>query len=330
MKMRKLRELEVSAVGLGIMGMSHGYGTVPDKDAAISLIRQAYEAGCTFFDTAEGHGAGENERILGEALEPFRSQVVIATKFGGPKVEGDHLGVQEYTPAEIKQHCEASLKRLGTDHIDLYYQHRVSKQVTPEEVAECMGELIKEGKILAWGQSMATPDEIRRANAVTPLSAVQSEYSIMERSVEQEVLPVCGELGIGFVPFAPLASGFLSGKVRSGTHYEGDDVRRVITRFSDENIEANQPLLDLLHRFAEQKGATPAQISLAWMLHKYDFIVPIPGSRNIQCVKENLGAADVELTASEFEQIEAELANIEIHGNRTDEDIVFGLKGETR
>lgn len=330
MRKRKLRNLEVSAVGLGIMGLSHGYGTVPDKAEAIALIQKAYEMGCTFFDTAEGYGAGENERILGEALKPFRDKVIIATKFGGPKIEGDHLGVQEYTPAEIRQHCEASLARLGTDHIDLYYQHRVSKKVTPEEVAECMGELIKEGKILAWGMSMATPDEIRRANAITPLSAIQSEYSIMERSVEKDVLPVCEELGIGFVPFAPLASGFLSGKVQIGTKYEGDDVRRVITRFSDENIRANQPLLDLLKQFAQEKGATPAQVSLAWMLHKKEFIVPIPGSRNIGRIQENLGAADVKLTEEEFQQIEKELSAIEIYGNRTDEDIVFGLKGEKK
>ncbi len=330
MKTRKLRDLEVSAIGLGIMGMSHGYGVVPDKTEAIRLIRAAYEAGCTFFDTAEGYGAGENERILGEALGLYRDKVVIATKFGGPKIEGNRLGVQEYTPVEIKQHCEASLRRLGTDHIDLYYQHRVSKQVSPEEVADCMGQLIKEGKILAWGQSMSTADEIRRANAVTPLSAVQSEYSIMERSVEKDVLPVCEELGIGFVPFAPLASGFLSGKISSGMKFEGDDVRRAISRFTDANINANQPLLELLHRFAAEKNATPAQVSLAWMLCKKEFIVPIPGSRKIERVTENLGAADVELTTDEFNQIEAELAKIEIYGNRTDEDIVFGLREEQK
>lgn len=325
MKTRKLRNLEVSAIGLGIMGMSHGYGAVPERSEAVKLIRQAYELGCTFFDTAEGYGAGDNERILGEALKPIRNKVVIATKFGGPKVEGDKLGVQEYMPEEIKQHCEASLERLGTDHIDLYYQHRVSRRVTPEEVAECMGELIKEGKILAWGQSMATPEEIRRANAVTPLTAVQSEYSVMERSVEKDVLPLCEELGIGFVSFAPLASGFLSGKIKSGTKYEGDDVRRAITRFRNENVDANQPLLELLKQFAAQKNATPAQVSLAWMLCKKDFIVPIPGSRRLERIQENLGAADVELNAEEFAQIEAKLSKIEIYGNRTDEDIVFGL-----
>lgn len=326
MKIRKLRDLEVSAIGLGIMGMSHGYGAVPERSEAIRLIQQSYDLGCTFFDTAEGYGAGDNEKILGEALKPIRNKVVIATKFGGPKIQGDKLGVQEYTPAEIKQHCEASLKRLGTDHIDLYYQHRVSKINTPEEVAYCMGELIKEGKILAWGQSMATPEEIRRANAVTPLTAIQSEYSIMERAVEKDVLKVCEELGIGFVPFAPLASGFLSGKITKSTKYEGDDVRRAITRFSEENINANMPLLRLLQKFAAEKKATPAQISLAWMLHKKDFIVPIPGSRKLDRVQENLGAADVELTSEEFAQIEVELSKIEIYGNRTDEDIVFGLR----
>lgn len=327
MKYRKLRDLEVSAVGYGCMGMSHGYGAVPERQEAVHLIRYAYEqGGCTFFDTAEGYGAGDNESLLGEAVAPFRDKVVIATKFGGPKIEGDRLVPQEYTPAEIKRHCEASLKRLGTDHIDLYYQHRVSRVVTPEEVADCMGELIREGKILAWGQSMPTPDEIRRAHAVTPLTAIQSEYSIMERSVEAEVLPVCEELGIGFVPFSPLAGGFLSGRITEGQKYEGDDVRRSISRYTDENIRANRRLLDLLREYAARHAATPAQISLAWMLEKKPFIVPIPGSRKEERILENLGATGVELTADEFAEIEAALAQIEIHGNRTDEDIVFGLR----
>lgn len=325
MKYRTLRDLKVSSVGYGCMGMSHGYGATPERAEAIRLIRYAYEqGGCTFFDTAEGYGAGDNERLLGEAVAPFRNKVVIATKFGGPKIEGDKLVPQEYTPAEIKQHCEASLKRLGTDHIDLYYQHRVSRIVTPEEVAYCMGELIREGKILAWGQSMATPDEIRRAHTVTPLTAIQSEYSIMERTVEKEVLPICEELGIGFVPFSPLASGFLSGKVMEGARYIGDDVRKSITRFKEENVAANQPLLELLKQFAAAKQATPAQISLAWMLYKKDFIVPIPGSRKEERILENLNASEVELTSEEFARIETELSRIEIHGNRTDEDIAFG------
>lgn len=328
MKYRKLRNLDVSAIGYGCMGMSHGYGPVPERKEAIRLIRYAYEQGCTFFDTAEGYAAGDNELLVGEAVRPFRDRIVVATKFGGPRVEGDRLVPIEYTPAEIKAHCEASLKRLGTDHIDLYYQHRVSRRVTPEEVAGCMGDLIREGKILAWGQSMPSVEEIRRAHAVTPLSAVQSEYSIMERSVEKDVLPICEELGIGFVPFSPLASGFLSGKIDAGTRYEGDDVRRAITRFREDNIAANQPLLELLRRFAKEKDATPAQISLAWMLHKKGFIAPIPGSRKEERIRENLRAAEVVLSPAEFAQIEHELDKIEIHGNRTDEDIVFGLRGQ--
>lgn len=326
MKYRNLRNLEVSAIGYGCMGLSHGYGKVPEHGEAIRLIREAYNQGCTFFDTAEGYGLGGNEELLGEAVSTFRDKVVIATKFGGPMIDGDKLVPREYTPAEIKQHCEASLKRLRTDHIDLYYQHRVSRKVTPEEVADCMGQLIKEGKIRAWGQSMPTADEIRRAHAVTPLAAVQSEYSIMERSVETDVLPVCEELGIGFVAFSPLASGFLSGKIAAGQHYESDDVRRAITRFNDDNIRSNQPLLDALREIAAAKNATMAQISLAWMLAKRPFIVPIPGSRTMERIRENLGAADVVLSKDEFEQLEAELSKIEIFGNRTDEDIVFNLR----
>ena len=206
------------------------------------------------------------------------------------------------------------------------YQHRVSRKITPEEVADCMGQLIKEGKIRAWGQSMPTADEIRRAHAVTPLAAVQSEFSIMERSVETDVLPVCEELGIGFVAFSPLASGFLSGKIVAGQHYKGDDVRRAITRFNDDNIRSNQPLLDALREIAVAKNVTMAQISLAWMLAKRPFIVPIPGSRTTERIRENVGAADVVLTNDEFEQFEAELSKIEIFGNRTDEDIVFNLR----
>lgn len=326
MEYRKLRNLEVSAIGYGCMGLSHGYGKTPKHGEAIRLIREAYNQGCTFFDTAEGYGLGGNEELLGEAVSTFRDKVVIATKFGGPMIDGDKLIPREYTPAEIKQHCEASLKRLRTDYIDLYYQHRVSRKVTPEEVADCMGQLIKEGKIRAWGQSMPTADEIRRAHAVTPLAAVQSEYSIMERSVETDILPVCEELGIGFVAFSPLASGFLSGKIAAGQHYEGDDVRRAITRFNDDNIRSNQPLLDALREIAAAKNATMAQISLAWMLAKRPFIVPIPGSRTTERIWENLGAADVVLTKDEFEQLEAGLSKIEIFGNRTDEDIVFNLR----
>lgn len=306
--------LEVSAVGYGCMGLSHGYGAVPEHDEAIRLIRKAYELGCTFFDTAEEYGAGHNELLVGEAIEPFRDKIVLATKLHLNSSEGD-------TETVIRRHLEESMKRLRTDYIDLYYQHRIEEDDKLEEVAEVMGKLVKEGKIRGWGQSQATPDQIRRAHAIAPLTAIQSEYSMMERMFEKEVIPTCEELGIGFVAFSPIASGFLSGKYTNRSTYSGDDVRRVITRFSKENVEANQPLLDLLHKVAAAKNATPAQISLAWMLHKKDFIVPIPGMRRDERIIENLGAADVELTDKEFEQIEAELAKIEIHGNRTDEDI---------
>ena len=318
MKTRKLRNLEVSAVGLGCMGFSHGYGLASDRKEAIGLIRKAFELGCNFFDTAEGYAAGSNEELVGEALKPIRNNVILATKF---RIANNEAGSREKTLESIRKHLDASLKRLDTDHVELYYQHRVNKDIPVEEIAYCMGILIKEGKILGWGQSQSTEEEIRRAHNVTPLTAIQSEYSIMERMFEKDIIPACGELGIGFVPFSPLASGFLSGKYNADTKYEGDDVRRVITRFNKENMAANQPLLDLLKKYAEQKNATPAQISLAWMLHKKEYIVPIPGSRKIERIQENLTATDVELTSDEYSQIELELSKIEIHGNRTDEDI---------
>lgn len=303
----------VSAIGLGCMGFSHGYGPGPDHGEAIRLIRTAYELGCTFFDTAESYAAGENETLVGEAIRPFRQQVILATELHIP--DGGNL---EQT---IRAHLEASLKRLGTDYVDLYYQHRVNKTIPVEEVAGVMGKLIGEGKIRGWGQSQATEEKLRRAHAVTPITAIQSEYSMMERMFEKDVLPACRELGIGFVPFSPLGAGFLSGRYTSRDSYTGDDVRRVITRFSKENMDANQPLLDLLRRFAEAKQATPAQISLAWMLHKWDFLVPIPGMRKAERIKENFGATDIVLTDSEFEALEQALAQVRIYGNRTDEDI---------
>lgn len=305
--------LTVSVIGLGCMGFSHGYGPGPDRGESIRLIRTAYELGCTFFDTAESYAAGENETLVGEAIRPFRQQVILATKLHIP--DGENL---EQT---IRAHLEASLKRLGTDYVDLYYQHRVNKTIPVEEVAGVMGKLIDEGKIRGWGQSQATEEELRRAHAVTPITAIQSEYSMMERMFEKDVLPACRELGIGFVPFSPLGAGFLSGRYTSRNTYTGDNVRRVITRFSKENMDANQPLLDLLRRFAVAKQATPAQISLAWMLHKWDFLVPIPGMRNAERMKENFGAADIVLTDSEFEALEQALAQVRIYGNRTDEDI---------
>ena len=310
----KQNALTVSAVGLGCMGFSHGYGPGPDHAASVQLIRTAFDLGCTFFDTAESYGAGENEKLVGEAVKPFRKDIVLATKLHIPEGITDVEGV-------IRQHLDDSLRRLGTDYVDLYYQHRMNKTIPPEEVAGVMGKLIEEGKIRGWGQSQSTEDEVRRAHAVTPITAIQSEYSMMERMFEKDVLPACRELGIGFVPFSPLRAGFLSGKYTSQDVYTGDDVRRVSTRFTKENMDANQPLLDLLHQFADAKGATPAQISLAWMLHKWDFLVPIPGMRKVERMKENFGAAEVTLTEAEFEQLETKLAKIPIHGNRTDEDI---------
>ena len=319
MKTRKLNGLEVSAIGYGSMGLSMGYGAIPEKEDAIRLIQQAYDLGCTFFDTAAMYAMGANEQLVGEALKGMHDKVVIATKFLFQKDwEGN-------SPARLMQELsarlEGSLTALGTDHIALYYQHRVNKDIPVEDIAYCMGEFIKQGKILGWGQSQATPEEIKRAHAVTPLTAIQSEYSIMERRFEADVIPVCEELGIGFVAFSPLANGFLSGKVNPDAEYTGMDARRVITRFNKDNIVANQPLLDVIHQFAVTKHATPAQISLAWMLHKKDFIVPIPGSRNPERMAENLGAADITLTDIEYASIEAELGKINIHGNRADEDI---------
>ncbi len=321
MKKRKIGAagLEVSAVGYGCMGLSHGYGETPEKNEAIALMRNAYELGCNFFDTAEAYGAGENEKLVGEGIAPIRQNIILATKF---RIYLDEeVSTMPQLMKAVESHLDASLKRLKTDYVDLYYQHRVSKQIPVEAIAWCMGELIKKGKIRGWGQSQSTAEQIRLAHAVTPMTTVQSEYSMMERTFEKDVIPACGELGIGFVPFSPLGSGFLSGKYTPAQEYKGDDVRRVITRFEKENMVANQPLLDLLHQFAQEKNATPAQISLAWMLHKYKFLVPIPGSRKPERIAENLHAADLELTPEEFNRIEAELANIEIHGNRTDEDI---------
>lgn len=323
MKTRKIGKLEVSAVGYGCMGLSHGYGATPDKNDAIKLIRSAFEFGCTFFDTAEGYAFGQNEALVGEALHPFRSDVVISTKFGGPKVVGTHLEPQELTPAEIRRHCEESLRRLQTDHIDVYYQHRVSEKVSVEEVAGCIGELMKEGKVVEWGLSQPTGEQIRRAHAVTPIATVQSEYSMMERYVEPEVLPVCKELGISLVPFSPLASGFLSGKEKADMVYQGDDVRQFITRFEDENIKKNQPLLELVNEFATSKNATYAQIALAWLMAKDERIIPIPGGRKLQRMQENFGASEVEFTPEEFVELDRRLHELVIYGNRTDEEIVF-------
>lgn len=316
MKIRKLHDLKVSAIGYGCMGLSHGYGPVPEANECCRLIRKAFENGCTFFDTAESYGAGDNEEKVGNALAPIRKEVIVATKFHLPQAE-----VPTDLNKEITSHLDASLKRLQMDYIDLYYLHRINPAVPVEEIAVVMGKLIKSGKIRGWGMSQCTADEIQRANRITELTAVQSEYSIMERMFEKGVIPLCQKLNIGFVPFSPLAAGFLSGKYKPGYQYIGDDVRRVITRFSEKNILANQHLLETLQNLALKKEVTTAQISLAWMLHKYNFVVPIPGSRTDERIIENLGAVNVELSPEEFTELETQLAKITIFGNRTDEDI---------
>lgn len=318
MKVRELGSLEVSAIGYGCMGLSIGYGSAPAKEDAVKLIRGAYDMGCTLFNTAEFYGMGANEELLGDALKDIRSKVVISNKFWIQKWENKS---SKQLMQELRNRLESSLTRLGTDHIELYTQARVNENIPVEDVAYCMGEFIREGKILGWGQSQATADEIKRAHAVTPLTAIESEYSMMERMFEKDVIPLCEKLNIGFMAFSPLANGFLSGKVNSNTEFTGMDARRVITRFDKDNMAANQPLLDVLHQFAEEKDATPAQISLAWMLNKKDFIVPIPGSRKYHRIEENLDAANVQLTENEFNQIETELSKIEIHGDRKDEDL---------
>lgn len=319
MKKRKLRNLEASAIGLGCMGFSHGYGEIPSEEESISIIRKAFEEGCNFFDTAEGYGNGHNERLVGAALKPIRDKVVIATKF---RVTPEEIEKSKTLLEAIRKHLNKSLSNLDTNYIDLYYLHRVNPNVSVEDIAECMSVFYNEGLIKGWGISQPTEDYIRKANAIFPLSAVQSEYSMMERMFEKDVIPTCQELGIGFVPFSPLASGFLSGKIKSNDSYSGDDVRRVITRFDASNVDANQPLLEMLHKYAEDKNATAAQISLSWMLHKYNNLVPIPGSKRLDRIIENFKAADVELSNEKFNNIEIELSKIEIYGNRTDEDIV--------
>ena len=313
------KDLRVSAVGLGCMGFSHAYGAPTEKSEAVKTLRDSLDLGYTFFDTAECYGPYTNEEIVGKAFAHCRDKVILATKFGVTHAPNRSL-IMDSRPETIRKSVEGSLKRLKTDYIDLYYQHRIDPKIAPEEVAAVMAELIKEGKITHWGISEANEAYLRRANAVCRVTAIQNRYSMMYRDYEK-LFPVLEELNIGFVAFSPLASGFLSGKYTKDMHYSGDDVRRVITRFYKENVEANQPLLDLLHEFAREKHATPAQVSLAWMLHKRDFIVPIPGMRRDERIVENLGAVEVELSDAEFERIEQALSRIVIHGNRTDQDI---------
>jgi aryl-alcohol dehydrogenase-like predicted oxidoreductase len=322
MKKRKLgnSNLEVSSVGLGCMGMSVSYGPPADKQKMISLIRTAVERGITLFDTAEGYGPFTNEELLGEALAPVRDQVVIATKFGF-KFEGDKQSGTDSRPAHIKEVAEASLKRLKTDYIDLFYQHRVDPDVAIEDVAGAVKELIEEGKVKHFGLSEAGVQTIRRAHAVQSVTALQSEYSLWWREPEAEVLPTVEELGIGFVPFSPLGRGFLTGKIDENTTFNSSDFRNIVPRFTPEARRANQALVDLLNRVAERKKATPAQIALAWLLAQKPWIVPIPGTTKAQRLEENIGAASVELTSDDLRDIDDAASTITVQGARYPESM---------
>jgi aryl-alcohol dehydrogenase-like predicted oxidoreductase len=309
--------LEVSALGLGCMGLSFGYGNSIAKEDAIKLIRAAYEKGVTFFDTAEAYGPGDNEELLGEALEPFRKEVVIATKFGFK--EGKTVLGTDSRPQNIRAVAEASLKRLRTDVIDLFYQHRVDPNVPIEDVAGAVKDLIKEGKVKHFGLSEAGVGTIRKAHAVQPVTALQSEYSLWWREPEAEILPTLEELGIGFVPFSPLGKGFLTGKIDENTTFDKSDFRNTVPRFSEENRKANQALVDLLGRIAKEKGATNAQIALAWLLAQKPWIVPIPGTTKVHRLEENIGAAAITLNDDDLKEINQALSTIEIQGVRYSE-----------
>ncbi len=320
MQKRKLGKsnLEVSAVGLGCMGMSFGYGPAADKKEMISLLRSAVERGITFFDTAEVYGPFTNEELVGEALSPFRGQVVIATKFGfklDPNGGPQWVGLDS-RPEHIKEVAEGSLKRLKVDAIDLFYQHRVDPEVPIEDVAGAVKDLIQEGKVKHFGLSEAGAQTIRRAHAVQPVTAVQSEYSLWWRDPEAEVLPTLEELGIGFVPFSPLGKGFLTGKINENTTFDSSDFRNIVPRFTPEARKANQALVDLLRKIAERKKATPAQIALAWLLAQKPWIVPIPGTRKLERLDENIGAVAVELTSDDLSEIDSAASKITVQGAR--------------
>jgi aryl-alcohol dehydrogenase-like predicted oxidoreductase len=326
MKKRKLGNsgLEVSALGLGCMGMSANYGPAADKQEMVALIRTAVERGVTFFDTAEAYGPFANEELVGEALAPLRDQVVIATKFGfdiDPNT-GSRTGGLNSQPEHVKAVAEASLKRLRTDVIDLFYQHRVDPDVPIEDVAGAVKDLIQAGKVKHFGLSEAAAQTIRRAHAVQPVTAVQSEYSLWTRDPEAEVLPACEELGIGFVPFSPLGAGFLTGKIDTDTTFHSTDFRNISPRFTPEARQANQALVDLLGKIAAEKHATPAQIALAWLLAQKPWIVPIPGTTKLSRLEENSGAADIELTTEDLREIENAVSKITIQGARLPETVL--------
>ena len=303
----------VSALGFGCMGLSFGYGPAVDRQHGIALIRDAFERGITFFDTAEAYGA-LNEEMLGEAVAPFRDRVVLATKFGFKN--GDSRSGMDSRPERIRAVAEASLKRLRTERIDLFYQHRVDPDVPMEDMAGTVKDLIAEGKVRHFGLSEAGVESIRRAHAVQPVVALQSEYSLWWREPQKAILPLCEELGIGFVPFSPLGKGFLTGKIDENTAFDKDDFRNIVPRFSPEARKANQALIDLLGRIAGERQATPAQIALAWLLAQKPWIVPIPGTTRLHRLEENLGAGNVELASQDLERIDTALARIVIEGDR--------------
>ncbi|WP_175780477.1 aldo/keto reductase [Burkholderia anthina] len=316
MQIRKLGKsgLEVSAIGLGCMGLSYGYGPATDKASGIALIRAAFERGVTFFDTAEAYGPFVNEELVGEAVAPFRDQVVIATKFGFEN--GEAMKGVDSRPSHIREVADAALKRLKVDRIDLFYQHRVDPNVPIEDVAGTVKDLIGEGKVAHFGLSEAGEKTIRRAHAVQPVAALQSEYSLWWREPEERILPTLEELGIGFVPFSPLGKGFLTGAIDANTTFDATDFRNVVPRFSEENRKANAGLVDLLGRIAADKGVTRAQIALAWLLTRKPWIVPIPGTTKLHRLDENVGAAAVALTTDELSAIEVALQQITIVGER--------------
>jgi aryl-alcohol dehydrogenase-like predicted oxidoreductase len=327
MQIRKLGKsnLEVSAIGLGCMGLSYGYGPATERQQAIQLIRTAYERGVTFFDTAEAYGPFTNEELLGEAVAPFRDRVVIATKFGFEN--GDSTKGQDSRPDRIRKVADAALKRLRTDRIDLFYQHRVDTNVPMEDVAGTVKELIAQGKVKHFGLSEAGAQSIRRAHAVQPVTALQSEYSLWWREPEAEILPLCEELGIGFVPFSPLGKGFLTGAINENTTFDKTDFRNIVPRFTQEARKVNQALVDLLGQIATRKKATSAQIALAWLLSRKPWIVPIPGTTKLHRLEENIGAADVVLTPNDLRDIERVLSEITALGARYPEHLQTRVGG---
>lgn len=317
MKQRTIKSLTVSPIGMGCMGFSHGYGRVPEESYAIDAIRKAHDFGCNFFDTAESYGReqffpGHNEQLVGKAVKAFRKDIILATKLHIATEETENKTLYDV----IREHLEKSMRNLRTDYVDLYYLHRINEDLSLQEIAAVMGKLRQEGLIREWGLSQVNAKQIKEADDVTPVGAVQNLYSMVERDCEIEVFPYCLEHNIAVVPFSPIASGFLSGKVTTETKFEGDDVRQFVPQLSKENINANQPVLDLLEEYAKEKKATNAQISLAWMLKKYENCIPIPGSKSIDHVLENLNAWNVELSDEEFKKLDRALNSIKVYGHR--------------